>query len=291
MTYYAARMSFIKTLKFFTQEATTEPPIILAEKAIIAAPDHIEAPRLIPERRQVKGYVDFYIGNILPLEPEGKRLIAFKIGKKHLRARGTHSEKKFGEVEEEHFPASTVLWSADSQIIFIEKPKKDQMSVNSIINNLQTYLSGRLQAYGYVVFIAQLPYKSTFWELIDKYDIKYSVEFTLFAPNFLGVSSGAKDLVDSNKKDYNADKTSIKLENEEGNLQIKRGNKKIEDILTYIVAGAGRWNAVVGTDAGKKHINSEADSKTLDKNLSKYDAETAKEFTSKAVDSINEEET
>ncbi len=289
MTYYAAKLSFIKKyLVPLTEEISKEPPIILAEKAIIEAPGHVKAPRRFQQWRQVKGFIDFYIGNVLK---EGDRLIAFQIGKKHLRPRGTYSEKTFGEVEEEHFPASTILWSADTQTIFIEKPKRDQMSVKSIIGNLQSYLNGRLLAYGFVVLIAQLPYKSSFWELVDEYDIKYSVEFTLFAPNFLDVTSGAKELVDSNKKEYNANKTSIKYENDEGNLRIPKGDKLIDSLLAWINTGAGKWAAVVGINNKKKQISSETTSKTVDKDLPKYDAETAKEFTNKAVDTINKEET
>jgi hypothetical protein len=288
MTYYAARLSFIKKyLMLFTQEATKEPPIILAERAIIGAPDHVTAPRTIRQKRHVRGVIDFYIGNVLT---ESGRLIAFKIGKRHLRPRGTHSKKTFSEIEEEHFPASTVLWSGETQTIFIEKPKKDQMSVKSIINNLTSYLNARLAEYGYVVLIAQLPYKSAFWEIVDKYDTKYSVEFTLFAPNLFDVDSSAKELVDSNKKNYNANKTSFKVENDEGNLVIPKNSKLINDILAYINAGAGKWVTIVGIGGERNTISSESDSKTIDKDLSKYDAETAKEFTSKAVDTINKED-
>lgn len=264
-----------------------EPPIILAEKAIIQAPDHIQAHRIIPQKRQVKGIIDFYIGDV---KTEGDRLIAFKISKKHLRPKGTFSKRKFGEELEDHFPASIVLWSAESQMIFIEKPKKDQMSVISIINNLQAYLNGRLLSHGFVVLIAPLQYKSSFWEVIDKYDIKYSVEFTLFAPNFLDATSSARDIVECNKKDYNANKTSFKLENDEGNLQIQKDDNFIGSLLAWIVAGAGKWVAEVGTESGKKSISSETNSRTLDRNLSKYEVETAKEFTDKAVESIRKED-
>jgi len=125
MTYYAAKMSFIK--KYLQPiDQTSESPIILAELAIMAAPEHVKAPRFQPMRR-VKGYIDFYIGDTLTkvdILTKEERLIAFKISKMRFLARDTLSKKKFGKVELEHFPPSVVLWSAASQTIFIEKPKK-----------------------------------------------------------------------------------------------------------------------------------------------------------------------
>ncbi len=288
MTYTAARMSFLKTSQTtLTQETPKDPPIILAEKFLISGPDHITAPRMVHNMRRAKGRVDFYIGNFLT---ENSRLIAFKIGKKKLRPLGIHSKRTFKNIEQEHFPSSTVLWSADTQIILIEKPKKDQMRVKSIINNLQSYLSSLLIAYGFTVIIEPLTYKSTFWDVIDKYDRIYSVEFTLTAPNFLGLSEGAKELVSNTKENYNADRTSLKLASEEGNLQIRKGNSLVESLLSWIVPGAGRWVAYVGLNAKKIPIRSESAPKTLNEELPKYDAEIAKEFTSKAVDSIDEKQ-
>lgn len=285
MTYFAARMSFIK--KYLTTlEEASEEPIILAEKAIISAPEHVK-PHRISKQRKVKGIIDFYIGDILKTK-EG-RLIAFRISKKYIRPKGTFSDRKFHEELEDHFPPSNILWSAESQIILIERPKKDQMSIRSIINNLQSYLNGRLVQYGYVVLIAQLPYESSFWDLIEKYDTKYSIEFTLFAPNLLDVSSSARDLVRDNKENYNADKTSFRLINDGGNLKIPKDNKFINNILLWIIAGAGRWAAVVGVGNGKKKkISSETNPKTIDADLSKYDENTAMEFTNKSIEAIDE---
>jgi hypothetical protein len=286
MTYYAAKMSFIKrSLIFFTQEAITESPIILAEKAIIEAPGHVTAPQTSQKWRQVKGHIDFYIGNVLN---EEDRLIAFQIAKKRIRPRGTYSDKTFGEVEEEHFPASTILWSRDTQTILIEKPGKDQMTVKSIIKNLISYLNGRLAEYGYVMLIAQLPYKSTFWQIVDKYETKYSIEFILFAPNFLDAGSSARELAESNKKEFGANKTSIKIMNEEGRLQIRKGIKFIEECLARIDTGTGKWVIWVGIDNKRKPISSESDSKVLEKDLPEYNMEIVKDFTAKAIESIRD---
>lgn len=285
MTYYAARLSFFKPPQTgFVTEKSQDPPIILAEKFLISGPDHIKMRRISPERRYVKGQIEFYIGNVLT---EGSRLIAFKIGKKKLRPRGTHSKKTFREVEEEHYPASTVLWSAESQIIFIEKPKKDQMSVNSIITNIQYYLNGVLLAYGYAVSIAPLTHKSTFWDVVDNYDKIYSVEFRLFAPNLLDFSKTAKDLVKSMKDDYNANETSIRLSNDNGKLLIPKEDNLILNLLEWIAAGAGKWFAKVDKNGKKSSINSDSGSKKLDKDLPEYDVKTAKNFTSDAVDSVS----
>lgn len=285
MTYYAARMSFIKSRQLIiTPEKTQEKPIILAEKFLITGPDHIKAHRISPERRYIKGQVEFYIGNVLT---EESRLIAFKIGKRRLRTRGTHSKKTFGEVEEEHFPASTVLWSAESQIILIEKPKKDQMSVKAIINSLQDYLNGVLLVYGYAVLIAPLTHKAAFWNVVDKHKKIYSVEFKLFAPNLFNFSDTAKDLVDTTKEKYNAQETSIKIANEKGNLLVQKDDRLIISLLEWIAPGAGKWIVSFDADGKKRKVDSDSGSRILDKTLPKYDAQTAKDFTTNAVDTMD----
>ena len=279
MTYYAARLSFNKSSQTsITQEVSKEPPLILAERLLITGPEPSAAPRI---RRHVKGRIDFYIGNFLT---EGSRLIAFKIGKKKIRPRGTYSKKIFQEINEDHYPANTVIWSAERQIILIEKPKKDQMSVRSIINSLQDYLNGLLLVYGYAVSIELLTHKSTFWEVIEKYEKIYNIEFTLFAPNFLDFSKSVRELLKGLDEDYNANETSMKLSNKGGNLKIRKDDNMVTKFLEWITNGAGRWSATVESDGKKIPVSSESGSKVLNKDLSSYDVETAKEFSKKAKD-------
>ena len=122
MAYYAARLSFFKPPQTsFVLEETKEPPIILAERFIISGPDHIKTQQVSQKRKYAKGKIEFYIGDVLE---EESRLKAFKIAKRKLRPRSMHNKKQFQSVKEEHYPASTVLWDAKSQIIFIENRKK-----------------------------------------------------------------------------------------------------------------------------------------------------------------------
>lgn len=284
MTYYAALLSFFKPAqRIFTLEESDEPPIILAERFIISGPDHIKTQRILQDRRYAKGKIEFYIGNILV---EDSRLKAFKIGKRKLRPRGTHNKKIFYTIEEEHYPASTVIWDAESQIIFIEKPKKDQMSVKAIIDNLEVYLNNKLLAYNYAVSIAPITHKATFWDVIDAHKKIYSVEFRLFAPNLLDFSKTAKELVKSTKDTCNANETIIKVVNPNGGLSIPKNDGLISSLLDWITAGAGKWLIVVDKNGKRHHVNSDAGSKKLDKELSEsdYNIETVKSFTNEAVE-------
>lgn len=285
MTYYAARLSFLKTSQTsFTKVKSDEPPIVLAEKLLINGPDHYEVPR---KRRHIRGRVDFYLGNFLT---EGPRLIAFKIGRRKLTKLGAHSDRVFKDVEVEDYPASTVLWSAENQIILIEKPKKDQMSAESIKVSLQDHLNGLLLAYGYAVLIELVKHKSAFWEVIDKHEKIYSIEFVLFAPNFLDSDKSTKELVKSMKEDYDSNETSIKIANENGNLVVNKDDLLISGFLKWIAAGTGKWTALVGSGGEEVSINSDIGPKMLEGKLVNYNAETAKEFTKKTVDSIEKEE-
>ncbi len=282
VAYYAARLSFFKPPQTsFVLEETRESPIILAERFIISGPDHIKTQRVSQKRKYAKGKIEFYIGDVLV---EGSRLKAFKIAKRKLRPRSMHSKKQFQSVEEEHYPASTVLWDAESQIIFIEKPKKDEMSVNAIINNLQAYLNSKLLAYNYAVSIAPLTYTSAFWNVIDSHNKIYSVEFRLFAPNLFDFSKTAKELVKSTKDTCNANETIIKVVNPNGGLLVPKNNGLISSLLEWITAGAGKWIIVADENGKKQHVNSDSGQKKLDKDLPDYDIESVKSFTSEVVE-------
>ena len=60
--------------------------------------------------------------------------------------------------------------------------------------------------------------------------------------------------------------------------------------MERITSGAGEWFVWVGIDNKRKLISSETDSKALDEDLPEYNTKAAKDFTCKAIVSIEDEE-
>jgi hypothetical protein len=260
--------------------------IILAEELLINGPDHYNKPRTRGTRHFERGLVDFCIGDFLT--DEASRLIAFKIGRKKLKDKTEFSKKKFKKVEIEDYPTTTILWGAEQQLIFIEKQTRDSINIDSLINSFQSYLNGLLLAYGWSVSIALNTYEKDFWKTMDQYPEIYSVEFTLFAPNFIGdLSRDTRDLLNDIKESYNADETVMLISNKDARLILPKNDRVVAKFLSWISLGAGQWAAYVKSNGKRLLIKSTTASRTLNKELDKYDKETVKDFTKKAIEDMN----
>lgn len=287
MAYYAAMLNFFKSQQeALVKTKSDKTPIILAEELLINGPDHYSKPRIRGTRHFERGLIDFCIGDFLT--DENSRLVAFKIGRKKLKDKTEFAKKKFKKIEIEDYPTTTILWGADQQIMFIEKQTKDAISIDSLINSFQSYLNGLLLAYGWSVSIALKTYESDFWKMTTQYKEIYSIEFTLFAPNFIGdLSRDTRDLLNGIKESYNADETVMLISNKDARLVIPKDDKIITKFLSWIALGAGQWAAYVKSNGKKILIKSTTASKTLNKELDEYELETAKDFTKKAIEDMN----
>jgi hypothetical protein len=287
LTYYAAMLNFFKSRQeALVKSVSDKSPIVLAEELLINGPDHYNKPRTRGTRHFERGLIDFCIGDFLT--DESSRLIAFKIGRRKLKDKTEFSKKRFKKVEIEDYPTTTILWGAEQQIIFIEKQTRDSIKIDSLINSFQSYLNGLLLAYGWSVSIALKTYESDFWKIVDQYPEIYSVEFTLFAPNFIGdLSRDTKDLLNGIKESYNADETVMLISNKDAKLVLPKNDNVVAKFLSWIALGAGQWAAYVKSNGKRLLIKSTTASRTLNKELDKYDKETAKDFTKKAIEDMN----
>jgi hypothetical protein len=190
--------------------------------------------------------LDVFFGNFLPADNELKQdemdLVAFKIGVKKFAKIGKYSEKKFRKVEVEDFPDSTVVWISEQHLILIEKPTKYKISIDSVVSSLEDHLNKMLREYELVVSIILLTDTSAFWEVIESSKEIYEIEFALVSPNFIGdFHQNIRDMLQNSKDIYNARKTTYRLSNEDGSLEVPKDDTRVTEMLSWVVDGGGEW--------------------------------------------------
>jgi len=282
MTYYAARLSFFETVqKRLAKETSEKEPIDLAGRLLKEGSGSFDAPRNT-QGGVVRGFMDFYVGDFL--SDESSHLIAFKIGRRKPVRISRYSNKAFKEIEEEDYPNATVIWIAEEQIVLIEKLSQNLINIESLIKSLEEHLNRMLRFYELEVHIKLLTDKSTFWDVIFKYEKIYNIEFVLFSPNFIGnFHKDTKEILAELKDNYNANETCLSISNEEGNLTVKEENPLISKMLDWITDGGGEWNVKVKSEGKKTTINSTLGSKSINLELDGYDVESVKNLIIMAI--------
>lgn len=99
-----------------------------------------------------------------------------------------------------------------------------------------------LKNLGYEMAINPITERNDFWDTVKQYDGNInSVEFEFAAPNLFGTNDSLNNELKDARDSFGMTKTSIKLENSEGELHVPESNQFVKEGIKYISDGGGEY--------------------------------------------------
>jgi len=282
MTYYAARLSFFPAVQkiLSSSKKSDKMPIKLAERLIIESDGVYNAPKR--KGHTERGFLDFSLAEILT--DDDSNLIAFKLCPRKLTRYNDVKNKKLKRLEFEDHPDSNVVWVAKEQLIFVEKPKKYNVNMESILASFADYLNKMLRDYELEVNIIPITNESMFWDVIGTGKKIYEVEFSLIAPNFIGgFNHNIREILQGSKDLYNSSKTTFGISNNDGDLRISQEDPAVVGMLLWVADGGGNWRIKTLSGRRKTEKTSAEGPVKVDADLEEYDTISIHAFVERAL--------
>ncbi len=160
------------------------------------------------------------------------------------------------------YPYSNIVIDINTQIMLIQKNPKVFQNIIYFKDTISKCISYFIKPKGISIYIELLTQKHDFWTHIkENKGFIQTVELKLISPNFLKTTRTAREFVQSLKEQYNNKAVSIKLENDDGNLNISEDQIFINDAVKYASSGCGNWK--IKTKRNTKQLKSEDKSITM----------------------------
>lgn len=174
--------------------------------------------------------------------------IVGKIGRKSKIKKYLSPEKNFKSQDEENWPFCDVVFYLSSdhekgQKIAFEYKSGVFVSPNDQLKYFSEKINETLMTYGYVLSINPVTEEQKFWKIVD--DNKGKIEklsFTFNAPNLLGLVNTLNNELKNVSKEYNVNKTTIELENSDGQLSVPENSELVRQGVEYVAKGGGQYS-------------------------------------------------
>lgn len=148
-------------------------------------------------------------------------------------------EKDIDETIIDDYPYVNVFVHLASQKFLVELNQSIFVDYETSIVVLQNIINTILTVNDCYINIQAILDDKTFWNFIKTSKLVYEVELILKAPNMFDVSDNADSFVRAIENITNAKTVAVKLNNDEGKLEIKKEN--IDTYVQYANAGGGEW--------------------------------------------------
>lgn len=151
------------------------------------------------------------------------------------------------EIPEIEYPYSYFVGKLSKNILCIEIKTKVFNEPEKIRDLLSKMVTEKISSEGYICTFETIDEKQAFWTTIDSAKKIYFIELRLNSPNLFDANRNAREYLKSLQDEFNNTSSTIKLENEDGNLKFAKTAEN-KDYVEYIEGGAGRWKSK--TDKG-----------------------------------------
>ena len=197
-----------------------------------------------------------------------EKLAFGRIGKRTSKLLHDSPDKGFKEKREEDWPGSHIFINLSDEKLSGNTKKSGQMialQVNmdaisdstNCLRALAIQINKEISSSGFRVSINPvLKERQKFWNVIDKNrgSIK-KVVLTYTPPNIFNLENKLEDDLRAANKKFNTTSTQIVLENDDGDLNLPKGDALLDQSAEYIDLGNGNFR--VHLTSGKKIIKSE----------------------------------
>lgn len=192
-------------------------------------------------------------------------IVSFKLGRTVIKNINNEQDGSLHREEYESLETINVFLDLENQIILIRNNRSIFSSINTPINILREFIRKEIKEKEYSVNIYPLVNESKFWDEINIFERIYMLRLDFNAPNmplsqFKKTQSLLKDIQDIT----NNEKVSIVLQNEKGNLAIKK-DSFIKELIDYILSLGGKYSIRARNRNGKvKTIDSSKNITSVD---------------------------
>ena len=178
---------------------------------------------------------------------EGDYIVG-KIGRKSKIKRHLSPEKNFKSQDEENWPFCDVVFYLSSdhekgQKIAFEYKAGVFVSPNEQLKYFSEKINETLMTYGYVLSINPVTEEQEFWKIVN--DNKGKIEklsFTFNAPNLFDLDNTLNEDLKNLSKEYNINKTTVELENSDGQLSVPENSELVKQGVEYVARGGGQYS-------------------------------------------------
>lgn len=171
-----------------------------------------------------------------------------RVGRKSKIKRYLSPEKNFKIQDEENWPLCDVVFYLSSdrekgQKIAFEYKVGVFSSPNEQLKYLAEKINEELMTYGYVLSINPVTEEQEFWKIINENKGKVEkLSFTFNAPNLFGLTNNLNEDLKNAAKEYNINKTTIELENSNGQLLVPESSELVKQGVEYVAKGGGQYS-------------------------------------------------
>jgi hypothetical protein len=221
--------------------------------AIICA---VERDRELEHNRVLYSLVGFHsVQSEFGYDYPNDRFYIGKLAKLQKQQTGEKIPGDILEIEHDNWVPITIIIDIETQHIYARKdwrfgtPEQISKSVQLVLTDPV------LSTYNYRIFVEGKSEPAIFWNVLQKKNKVYRLEFKLISPNILDTNRKARDALEELRKIFDQDEVDLELSNKNGDLKVPE--QPVSNYLEYIGEGEGTWKVTTeGERGGKKTFSS-----------------------------------
>lgn len=164
-----------------------------------------------------------------------------KLAKETSYIKNDEGEKDIRPEPDVQYPYIYIIVDTKQQIILLQKKSSVYRKISSAKKDIEMFILKNIDLGNFIFSLDEISNKQKFWDLVVEAEGFVSLELRLRSPNLFGARFEASKFLQIQKELYNTTDISVKFENKNGKLNVKK--EQFETYIDYISAGAGNYIA------------------------------------------------